>query len=121
MIYSTLDIFSEKVHNFIDTIRKKNISADRREKLYFIIMDLKERTETQKIRFLLYYDLMPNKNEKKLTLTDIGKMYNCSASAVRNSILRVVSSVSRVRDEEKQKQILDIIGNEEKNECWNNR
>lgn len=112
MIYDELDKFSLQVHEFLKYIRKKNISIKNKEKLYLIVIGIKDRTDIQKNRFLLYYGLMPNQDKKKLRLADISNMYNCTINAVRNSILRMTGAVVRMKNEEKQKLILEIIKNE---------
>ena len=116
MKYDELNNFSIQVHDFFRDIRKNNMSIEKKEKLYLIIMGLETRTNKQKERFLLYYDLMPNSNEEKLTFSDIGEICNCSVSAIRNSILRVRSEIATLEDRKKRKELLEIIKDWRENE-----
>ena len=108
MEYGELKRFNGIVENFLSDARNGKISRIQRINFYNFVWNLEKRTETQKIRFLLYYDLMPNKNEKKLTYSDIGKAYNCSISAIRISIIEVKNTFSRI-GKEKTEKLLKII------------
>lgn len=109
MVYKELNNFSQQVHKFIKYIRKDNLSTKKKHKLYFIVKNLKLRTNTQKDRFLLYYNLVPNQKMRNPTLKDIGNLYNCTSSAVRHSILRVTTSLCKLENESTRKQLLKII------------
>lgn len=94
------DRFSFQVHNFLDDIRIKNIDKNKKELITDFIKDLKNGTEKQKRRFLMYYNLMPN-SSKILNYSDIAKIENCSTSAVKNSIISIVSYLVRLEGSQK--------------------
>lgn len=107
--YDELNDFSIQVYAFFKDIKKNSISIEKKRKLYLLIMDLETITKRQKMRFLLYYNLMPNNNGDKLTFSDVSKIYNCSGSAIRNSIIRVRHTIARLEDRKKKNELLEIM------------
>lgn len=107
-----LDLYSAKVREFLAKIRKQSISEEKKKIFYLIVEELENRTALQKERFLLYYRLMPN-NDEKLTLWDIAKKYNCTSNAIRYSIIKITAVIARIKDKEKREQILEIIEDKE--------
>lgn len=94
------DRFSLQVHNFLDNIRIKNIDKNQKELIIDFIKDLGNGTEKQKRRFLMYYNLMPNINNI-FNYSDIAKMENCSISAIKTSVISIVSYLVRLEDSKK--------------------
>lgn len=76
-------------------MKKTNISAKDKQKLYNIIMKTPKKTDTQKDRFVRYYGIKPTEFKKE-TLISIGKSYGCGASAVRGAIISVRSALFRI-------------------------
>ncbi len=97
---SEQDIFSLKVHSFLDTIRIKEINKNNKIILTNFIENLEKATEKQKRRFFMYYNLMPNSN-KILSYTDIARLENCSISAIKNSILAIILQLIKLEDSQK--------------------
>lgn len=96
-----MDRFSSEVHSFLDNLRETNISNKQKELLFTFVNDLKEGTEKQKRRFLLFYNLNPNSN-KILSYNDIGEMEGCSGSAIKNSVFSIESLLVRLENEQKE-------------------
>lgn len=93
--------FSLQVHNFLDCIRTKNLDKNQKILLAYFIRDLENGTEKQKRRFLMYYNLMPNSNNNILNYSDIAKMESCSISAIKTSIISMISYLVRLEDSQK--------------------
>lgn len=94
------DKFSLQVHNFLDDIRIKDVDKNKKALLADFIKDLENGTEKQKRRFLMYYNLMPN-NNNILNYSDIAKMEGCSISAIKTSVISIVSYLVRLEDSQK--------------------
>lgn len=92
--------FSLQVHNFLDNIRIKDIDKNKKILLADFIKGLEDGTEKQKRRFLMYYNLMPNSNNI-LNYSDIAKMEGCSISAIKTSVISIVSYLVRLEDSQK--------------------
>ncbi|MCI8444635.1 MAG: hypothetical protein HFJ37_05785 [Clostridia bacterium] len=92
--------FSMKVHNFLDSLRTKNLDKKQKSLLSTFINNLKNGTEIQKRRFLMYYNLIPN-NDELLGYCDIGKIEHCSGSAIRTSISAIILQLVRLEDPQK--------------------
>lgn len=95
------DKFSSQVHNFLGNIRIKDIDKNKKALLTDFIKGLEDGTEKQKRRFLMYYNLMPNSNNNVLNYSDIAKMESCSISAIKTSIISIISYLVRLEDSQK--------------------
>ena len=95
------DKFSSQVHNFLGNIKIKNIDENKKILLADFIKGLENGTEKQKRRFLMYYNLMPNSNNNVLNYSDIAKMEGCSISAIKTSIISIISHLVRLEDSQK--------------------
>ncbi len=49
----------------------------------------------------MYYNLMPNSNNNILNYSDIAKMGSCSISAIKTSIISMISYLVRIEDSQK--------------------
>lgn len=92
--------FSMKVHNFLDNLRTKTLDEKQKSLLLTFINELKKGTESQKRRFLMYYNLIPN-NNKLLGYTHIAEIEHCSSSAIRNSVGAIILQLVRLEDSQK--------------------
>ena len=92
--------FSTKIHNFLNSLRTKTISEKQKLLLSTFISDLKKGTESQKRRFLMYYNLSPNSNNF-LGYTDIAKIEHCSSSAIRTSVGAIILQLIKLEDNQK--------------------
>ena len=61
---------------------------------------LKEKTQKQKERFIMFYNLDKNNNEE-YTLSKLAKYNNCTSSAVKFSITSVASKLANLKDDRK--------------------
>lgn len=95
------DKFSLQVHNFLGNIRIKDIDKNKKILLADFIKGLEDGTQKQKRRFLMYYNLMPNSNNNILNYSDIAKMESCSISAIKTSIISIISYLVRLEDSQK--------------------
>lgn len=91
----------------LEKLKKGKIDLDKKEKLYDIVKSIEQCTETQKRRFILYYNLN-NDNETKMSLEGIGKIENCTGNAVRQAIYRVTCRMARLKGE-KRDILLNIL------------
>lgn len=97
---SEKETFSMRVHTFLDTLRTKKLDEKQKLLLSTFINNLKKGTESQKRRFLMYYNLIPNTN-KLLGYSDIAKIEHCSSSAIRNSVGAIILQLVRLEDSQK--------------------
>lgn len=94
------DKFSLQVHNFLDNIRIKDVDKNKKALLADFIKGLDNGTEKQKRRFLMYYNLLPNRNNI-LNYSYIAKMEGCSISAIKSSVISMVSYLVRLENSQK--------------------
>lgn len=90
-------------------IRLKNgwVSPKEKKMLYELVINLNNRTNCQKERFILFYNLKQEQTEK-YNYTSLGKIQNCSGSAIKYSISRIKNALANL-DEERKKIFLDIV------------
>lgn len=104
--------FSDRVHEFLHYIKENSIAEENKRILYDIIMNLEERTEVQRKRFLLYYSLIPNKKEN-LNFIDIANLEGCTPTAIKSSIATITRKLVVIEDKRKHI-LLNIIKEEMK-------
>lgn len=95
------DKFSLKVHDFLDNLRSNDIDKNKKILLANFIKNLEKGTEKQKRRFLMYYNLIPNCDEI-FNYSDIGKIEGCSSSAIKTSVISIVSQLVHLEDSQKE-------------------
>ena len=98
----------EIVTILLNCLKKDLLNDSEKEIVYNIVMGLKGKTEKQKARFCMYYSLGPNSKEKN-TMSKIAKFYQCTDSAVRNSINMITFALCRV-SEDKMLLLKKIVG-----------
>lgn len=101
------EFYSFTIHNFLENLRHLHLNETSKISFFNFINNLEKATKKQKRRFLMYYNLIPD-NNKVLGYADIGKIENCRGSAVKISVISVVSQLVNL-DENKRKTFLDII------------
>lgn len=89
---------SEIVYRLIDFLKANKLNDMQKKTVYNIIMSLENKTEKQKIRFVMYYNLDTSQT-KKNSLSSIGEYFKCSASAIRFSIVAVRGALIRLNDD----------------------
>lgn len=77
------------------------ISNEKKKILYDLVISLNDRTDLQKERFIIVYNLKSNL-EIKYNYTSLAKEQNCSCSAIRSSISRIRSALVNLKDERKE-------------------
>ena len=82
------------IDKFIELAKKSKLNSEQKK----IIENLNETTETQKERFILYYGLNEFGPDVK-NLNKIAKIYGCTASAVRGSVISVKNKLSKLNEE----------------------
>lgn len=103
---------SNIVYDVLDILLEKEISADDKVTLIEIVKSLDKKTELQKQRFLIFYNLVENSN-KGNRLCDIARSENKTPSAIRTSIGKIRSELTRIDDKKilKMKEILEKYSN----------
>ena len=96
-----------EVDLFYIRLKKGWVSDEKKKSLYQLVMNLENRTECQKERFILLYGLKPEQKEK-YNYTSLGREKGCAGSAIRYSISRIKSDLINLQDERKLI-FLDII------------
>lgn len=102
--------YSFLVHNFLDSIRKGDIS--RKKIIIFLdfVNSLNYGTEIQKRRFIMFYDFLSI--ERLETFSTIAKKENCTYPAIKNCVSRITCILVNLKNEEKNK-LTEIIENNE--------
>lgn len=103
--------YYNKVTKFLKEIRIKDLEIEKKQKIYNIVMSLDERTENQKRRFILYYNLTPQANSKCMTYAAIARRDGCTQNAIPQSVIKVMASVRRLKDERRDLLLKIIDGN----------
>lgn len=89
---------SDDVYQILELAKNKLLNETQKQKLYNIVMNLDNRTENQKQRFLLYYNLKQNQ-QNTYGLTDIARLQNVTPNAIRCSIGRIRNALVNMQDE----------------------
>lgn len=87
------------IEDFLKLLKLDLINDDDKEFIYNIVKSLPRGTDIQKTRFYMYYGIGPNINEKN-TQINIAKYYECSKTAVRNSIYNIHKILFRIPEEQ---------------------
>lgn len=103
---------NELIKMFLTKLKKGLIKDETRKRLYKLVINLNKRTEKQKERFILLYNLKPNQKEK-YNGTSLANEQGCTLSAIKYSVIRVKSNLVNLKGEEKRI-FLDIIKNDNK-------
>lgn len=93
--------YYNKIKKFFEEIKKKDLKIETKQDLYDLIMGLEDRTDNQKRRFILYYNLVPAPNSKAMTYATIAKIDGCTPNAIPQSVFKVMNSIRRLKDERK--------------------
>lgn len=91
--------FSLLVHNFLTSIRAKEIPESKIKEFLDFVDKLKKGTEIQRRRFFMFFDV--KENQKLETYTSISKKENCTCNAIRGSVTRIRSHLVWLKDEER--------------------
>ena len=89
---------SDVVYQILELAKSNSLSVEHKKKIYDIVMSLNNRTENQKQRFLLFYNLNVNQ-EQTYRQCDLARLYNVSSNAIRCSVGRIRNALVNLRDE----------------------
>ena len=96
------------VHNYLKSIRAKEIPENKIKEFLNFVDKLKIGTDIQRKRFFMFFDV---KEKKKLeTYTSISKKEKCTCNAIRGSVNRIRSHLVWLKDEERN-DLIKIIKN----------
>ncbi len=98
---------SDVVYQILELAKSNSLSVEHKKKIYDIVMSLNNRTENQKQRFLLFYNLNVNQ-EKTYRQCDLARLYNVLANAIRCSVGRIRNALVNLRDE-RMVELKDIL------------
>lgn len=100
--------FSLLVHNYLKSIRAKEIPENKIREFFEFVDKLKIGTDIQRRRFFMFFDV--KENQKIETYTSISKKENCTCNAIRGCVNRIRSHLVWLKDEER-KDLIKIIKN----------
>lgn len=83
--------FEEKrdmVYELLDLLKENKLNEVQKQTIKNIVKGLKNRTEKQKERFYMFYNLLESEN-KNYRLCDMAELYNCTSSCIKFSISRI--------------------------------
>ena len=95
------------IYELIDLLKANKLDEAQKDIIRDLVKKLDNRTEKQKERFLMFYNLKEGEN-KNNRLCDIAKFYNCSSACIRTSISRIRVGLIYT-SEERIKIIEDIL------------
>lgn len=101
--------FSLLIHNFLNSIRLKEIPENKVQELMNFVYNLNKGTEIQKRRFIMFFNVSANKEME--TFSTIARKEQCTYSAIKNSVIRITSILVNLKNEEK-KDLMKIIKND---------
>lgn len=79
------------VDKLINFIEKDKLNKGQKKRLLKVIYGIENATKVQIDRFVLFYGLKQDRQK----FTQISKIYNCSSSAIRGSVITVRNKLSR--------------------------
>lgn len=89
---------SKTVNTLIELAKTSKLNDEQKNKIVEILDNMDILTETQRERFIMYYGLNTNGLDFR-KLIKIAKIYNCSTSAVRLSVVTVKQKLVRLGEE----------------------
>ena len=96
------------VHNYLKSIRAKEIPENKIKEFLNFVDKLKIGTDIQRRRFFMFFDV--KENQKLETYTSISKKEKCTCNAIRGSVSRIRSHLVWLKDEERN-DLIKIIKN----------
>jgi|GEM_PF-5911687 len=93
---------------FLHLFRDRKVSEESKLRLHYFIKDLEGGIENQKEKFMYYYNIMPGNCTAK-SYTEIAREYKCSASNIRNAIIKYLILLKNKLTKEELKEFEKII------------
>lgn len=88
------------VYNFLNSIRAKEVPAEKISNFFDFVNCLEKGTEKQKRRFIMFFDVRQNKELE--TFSTIAKKENCTYPAIKCCVSRIRSILVNLKDKERQ-------------------
>lgn len=88
---------SSVVDELLELAKKTKLNSTQKKRILNIVENLDNATETQKERFIIYYGFNDNGMNFR-NLTKIAKVYGCTPSAVRTSVVSVRNKLIRLKE-----------------------
>lgn len=92
---------NNEIDLFFYKLKREKLSTENQNTLYNLVTNLEGRTKNQKMRFLLYYKLIPDQ-EQTYNFTTLAKNQNCSVPAIRFSVGRIRNGLINLSDYQKE-------------------
>ena len=86
------------VYTILDLAKSNKLNNIQKQKLYNVVKSLKNKTETQKKRFYLFYNLEKGQT-KTYRLCDLSKLFERTPNAISGSLGRIRCALVRINDE----------------------
>lgn len=93
-----LEIKMEVVDKLLRYLKLDILNDEEKQSIYDIVMTTRK-TDLQKRRFNMFYNIGPNIKEHN-TYKKIAEFYNCSIGAIRNSVMSGVNGLYNVNSEQ---------------------
>ncbi len=91
--YISYDDRRNLVNEVLELAKQDKLNNQQKKQLHDIVMDISG-TDTQKQRFLLFYNL-EEQQDKKYRWCDLQKRYNCTYNAIKSSVNRIAFKLMR--------------------------
>ncbi|MBR0491814.1 MAG: hypothetical protein IJJ82_07230 [Clostridia bacterium] len=78
----------DMVYELLELLKDNKLNNSQKRKIYEIVKGFTNRTEKQKERFFLFYNLDEGEN-KNYRLCDLALLYNCTSGCIRTAIGRI--------------------------------
>lgn len=85
------------VNKILKFLKLDILNDEEKQVIYELAKDTKK-TDLQKTRFCMVYNVGPNKNEHN-TYKKVAHFYDCSMGAIRSSVMTVVVALYHVSDD----------------------
>ena len=86
----------EIMDNLLLFAQKESLNEKQKKAFLKIVKELPKGTNLQKERFIMYFGLDKTKGKK---ICEMSKIYNCTASAVRESVMSIRNLLMRMPNE----------------------
>ena len=99
--------FSLLVHNFLNSIRAKEVPEEKIIQLIDFVNRLEQGTEKQKRRFIMFFDV--RENTELETFSTIAEKEKCTYPAIKCCVSRIRSILVNLKDDKEKQDLLNII------------
>lgn len=89
---------SDIVYKILEIAKKDQLNSSQKEIIYNIVHNLKDATDLQIERMILFYNLKID--ERKYRICDLARRYKCTSNAIKFSIARTKNRLIHIPDKE---------------------